>query len=255
VDGKIETTIHPDLVRKYDAGQGKQDSRESIKLKIELATLIVIFIYTAVAAWQGCSNQRAANAAKSAADTAARSLLETNRSWIEILLADEWNKPRSINSIKRMLSQIKFRIVTLVFTNIGNFPIKEIHIEGNVEVVNSSEAVSFHPASPHYDRSHANMGRNILFPGRNGDFTAAAFPETNKGTEKITPLEINEMDRKGLTDGSKYIMVYARGTFIDGFGKHWVEFCEPIFFVVPFQGKYGDCINYNDAGDGNMPQD
>jgi hypothetical protein len=74
VDGKIETTIHPDLVKKYDTEQEKQDSREDTRLEVEIATLIILFIYTAVAAWQGCSNQRAATAAKNAAKAAGDNL-------------------------------------------------------------------------------------------------------------------------------------------------------------------------------------
>src|SRR5580698_2094304 len=61
VNGQIETTIHPDLVKKYEAGQDKQDSREDTKLKIEIGTLVVVFVYTAIAAWQACTTYNVAN--------------------------------------------------------------------------------------------------------------------------------------------------------------------------------------------------
>src|ERR1035441_3525446 len=55
VDGKIESTIHPALVKKYDAGQGKQESRERLKLRVEIATLLALLIYTTVTFWQACT--------------------------------------------------------------------------------------------------------------------------------------------------------------------------------------------------------
>jgi hypothetical protein len=218
---------------------------------VEVGGILLLLAYTIYTIRMYYANKDAADAAKSSADTASRSLLETNRSWIEIRLGGEGDKPRTV---KKILADLKSLALPLVFTNIGKFPIKDILIEGNVEVIDSSEPVSFHPASAHFNKNHSKEGMNILFPSRSGDFLAAAFPKFGEGTETPNPSELNERDKKGLADGSKYVMVFARGTFRDAFGKHWVEFCEPIMFAAG-QGKYGDCINYNDAGDGDMPDD
>lgn len=246
VDRKIGTTINPDLVKKYDAGRDKQDSRESMKLKIELATLIVIFIYTAVAAWQGCSNQRAANAAKSAADTAARALVETNRSWIEIRLGGDWVKPIEL---AKGLAQMKYMSFPLTVTNIGRFPIKEIRLEGNAEFMEPDIPISSQDF--HWNRVHSKEGISILFPERHGDFPVGVIRKDY--VQGISPqlfADFTDDDKEIFIKGRKYFVLYARGTFIDGFGKHWVEFCEPL--VVPnAPSKYGDCINYNDTGDGD----
>jgi hypothetical protein len=217
---------------------------------VECVGVILLGIYPFYTIEMYCANKKAADAATSAAETASRSLVETNRSWIEIRLGGEKDKPRTI---KEILASTKSLSMPLVFTNIGRFPIKNIEIEGSIEVVNSNEPVSFHPASTHYKGSHGREGMSILFPNRSSDFLAAAFQKNPTGPMEL--LELGETDRKSLADGSKYLMVYARGTYSDAFGKHWAEFCEPIFFVAGGQGKYGDCINYNDAGDGDMPND
>jgi hypothetical protein len=82
VRGTIETTIHPDLVKKYDTGQNKQDSREGIKLKIEIVTLIVVFVYTTVAFWQGCSAKKSAKAAQDATSVARDAITISARPWV-----------------------------------------------------------------------------------------------------------------------------------------------------------------------------
>jgi hypothetical protein len=82
VNGQIETSIRPDLIKKYDADQTKQDSREKIKLRVEIATLIVVFVYTTVAFGQGCSGQKSANAAKNSAAAARESLEATQRAFV-----------------------------------------------------------------------------------------------------------------------------------------------------------------------------
>jgi len=234
-----------------------QEENETTKLERDIKTgeywliginallLIANIVIASIYYGQLCQMRKATKAAEGANQIASRALIETNRSWIEIRLSDK-DKPRTIEKI---LSDLNFCAIPLVFTNIGRFPIKNIVMEGSVEITNSNEAVSFHPAAPHFKGPHSKMGMNILFPNRGNDFMAAAF-EGFGGIGEMRPL--TGIDKRALGDGSDYLMVFARGTFDDIFGKHWVEFCEPIFFGGR-AGRYGDCINYNDAGDGDMP--
>jgi hypothetical protein len=79
VSGTIETRFTPEFVKDIKTGQAQEHARETNRSRVEIATLIVIFIYTLVALWQGWSTRKAANAAKSAADTAAQTLGENQR--------------------------------------------------------------------------------------------------------------------------------------------------------------------------------
>jgi hypothetical protein len=216
----------------------------------ELLGLIILAIYTTYTIKMYCANKRAADAATSAADTANRSLIETNRSWIEFSLDESPQKPTK--SIEQLLAQLTEFSFLLNVKNIGRFPIRGIHMEGSVELPNSNEPVSH---DRFFGNLHGKAGMNILYPERSTKFTATWFQKSRNGG--LQPVEISEPDRKELLAGSKYIMVYARATFDDGFGKHWVEFCEPFIFEQTrswkLAYKYGDCITYNDAGDGDPP--
>lgn len=57
VAGEIQTSINPNLARKCDTDQAMQDPRGKTKLRVEIATLIVVSAYTTVAFWQGCSTR------------------------------------------------------------------------------------------------------------------------------------------------------------------------------------------------------
>jgi len=41
-------------------------------------------------------------------------------------------------------------------------------------------------------------------------------------------------------------------TYSDVFGKHWVQWCEPITFT-PGDYAFRECVDYNDTGDGGNP--
>jgi hypothetical protein len=229
------------------ADQKKINLPQRIEAVCAVLLVIITAAYTYYAAGQLHKMRRSVEAAEGANRIASRSLVETNRSWIEIRLSDK-DKPRTV---EKTLSDLKSLAIPLVFTNIGRFPVKNVVLAGSVELVKSDEAVSFHPAAPHFKSPHSRMGLNILFPTRGNDFMAAAFQETKEMSEV---RHLTATDKRALRGGSEYLMVFARGTFDDGFGKHWVESCEPIFFGGR-GGRYGDCINYNDAGDRDMPKD
>jgi hypothetical protein len=56
--------------------------------------------------------------------------------------------------------------------------------------------------------------------------------------------------RDDLRQARKYFIVYAYGTFEDGFGKHWFRFCG----WIPLPDVSGTfpsrkCTDYNETGD------
>src|ERR1700686_316081 len=74
VSGKIEANFSPNLVEKYDLAGYKQESWDRKKFKAEIVTIVLLFAYTTVAFWQGLSNNRAAKAAKLAAEATVKQL-------------------------------------------------------------------------------------------------------------------------------------------------------------------------------------
>jgi len=207
-----------------------------------IANIVIASIYYG----QLCQMRKATKAAEGANGIASRALIETDRSWVEIRLSGDWVKPIEF---KKGLAQLKHETFPLTFTNIGKFPVKEIKMEGNAEFVEQSTPISVQTF--HWSGLHPKMGMNILFPERHGDFTVGIVRKDYPQGGSLF-ADFSADDKNLFTKGSKYFIVYVRATFIDGFGKHWVEFCEPL--VVPnTPAKYGDCINYNDAGDGDPP--
>jgi hypothetical protein len=80
--GRIEADFPPKLKEDYSAGQAKQDRREYKKFVVEIITAILLFCYTTIAFWQGCSARDSADAAIKAANGAAESERLDKRAWI-----------------------------------------------------------------------------------------------------------------------------------------------------------------------------
>jgi hypothetical protein len=69
VGGSLEARFTPEFLKDVKTGQQQEHTRESRRFIVEIATLCVVFVYTTLAFWQGCSNQKAANAARESAET------------------------------------------------------------------------------------------------------------------------------------------------------------------------------------------
>jgi hypothetical protein len=85
VTGEIETHIPPKLAKEREAAEVKKDSRDSKRLILEYATVGLIAIYAFVTILMYCANKKAADAAKSAANTASDTLkfqVASERPWI-----------------------------------------------------------------------------------------------------------------------------------------------------------------------------
>src|SRR6266481_8651278 len=58
VSGKIETDFPQNLIEKYDTAGKKEDGWNRKQFFVSLATAIIVFAYTTVAAYQGCMSKR-----------------------------------------------------------------------------------------------------------------------------------------------------------------------------------------------------
>lgn len=77
------------MVSKHEADTTQTNIREDKKLFWERLTFVAIVLYTTVAALQWCANNKAANAAKTSADTAATQLELSERPWVTVSITLE----------------------------------------------------------------------------------------------------------------------------------------------------------------------
>jgi hypothetical protein len=132
--GSIQVRFTPEFEKEYKAGQEQEHTRETHRFKVEIVTLIVILIYTSVAFWQGCSNQKAAESASTSASAAASSVqvardtLELeNRPWLYIKPIVNYVRfpPNSDGTVAAI--ELKFSI-----KNVGKSIAKNIHISAKL---------------------------------------------------------------------------------------------------------------------------
>jgi hypothetical protein len=217
----------------------------SFKPIAEMVGIVLLGIYTAYTIKMYCANLTAANAAKKAADVSQQSLIASNRSWLKIDMSKNLNDINvgddSGKKLLRKMSDISFE---LTFKNIGKTPAREIVIETAGEVLDRESATTFA-----YNKPYSVTEQHIIFPNDESPFTDAFFlPRTSPtATEKMTPPL-----RDDLLAGRKYIVIYARASYSDVFGKHCVKFCSPFVFA-PNTYNHKNCTDYNDAGDEETP--
>jgi hypothetical protein len=82
VRGQIETHIPPSAAQQHTTERTEDKRTEKKKFIVEVVTLVVVIIYAGLTAWQGCSNKKSADAAKTSADVAHDSLVLSNRPWV-----------------------------------------------------------------------------------------------------------------------------------------------------------------------------
>jgi hypothetical protein len=82
VSGAIEARFTPEFQKDIKAGQAQEHTRETNRFRVEIATLFIVLIYTTVAFWQGCSNQRAATVAENALELTRDQFARDRRPWI-----------------------------------------------------------------------------------------------------------------------------------------------------------------------------
>lgn len=97
---RAELEIPQPIIDEYHTEKDKKDRRDRNRLRIEVATLIVIFLYTSIAAYQGCQMRKATKAAKKSAD-AATSAAKTAKATLD------QNKKAAVDTLNEMIKQSK----------------------------------------------------------------------------------------------------------------------------------------------------
>jgi hypothetical protein len=72
-----------------------------------------------------------------------------------------------------------------------------------------------------------------------------------------TPTEtLTETQAKDLAEGRAYLVVYGHGQYTDIFGdEHWFHYRGHSVYVQTAKGVNAiKCVEYNDAGDGSLPE-
>ena len=239
----IERT-HP-AINDADSGNRSDEKKTNWPQRIEAVCAVLLVIitgfYTYFAAGQLHKMNRAVKAAEGANTIAAKNLAETNRSWIEIRLDRYWeeadNDLPKLNEHLRKLRELKF---PLTYTNVGKFPVTQIYITADVDILDSDKSPTFYYREPHYE-----MVRNILFPSRSDSIPAGFYLPTR------ALKNVDDALREKLESGEQYIAIYAHATFFDAFGEHYARFCAPLAFKEGRDYSFRPCIDYNFSGDGH----
>jgi hypothetical protein len=129
--------------------------------------------------------------------------------------------------------------------NIGKTPAKSIRIDSELEVLNKYDRPSFV-----YPQARNVFTTHILFPEASTPFVISIPSHNARG--EMSGLEMSPTLRTELQEGSKYTVIFGYATYSDVFGKHWVQWCEPITFT-PGDYSCRECVDYNDTGDGENP--
>jgi len=85
VTGEIEAHVPPDLAKKRDAAEKKQEARDKLRFGVEVAGLVFVIIYAGLTLWMSYSAYRSAKAAMNQATTSASQLEMSERPWISFV--------------------------------------------------------------------------------------------------------------------------------------------------------------------------
>lgn len=127
VRGEVEAKLPESFIQQHKTERGEDTARGRKKFCVEVLTLIAVLAYTTVAFWQGCSNKTAADAAKSAADTATAALTKVQRAFVfaESVKCGVVNTPSG--GVLGMTCVVNWR-------NSGTTPTKDLHVHTNFKV-------------------------------------------------------------------------------------------------------------------------
>ena len=87
-------------------------------------------------------------------------------------------------------------------------------------------------------------------PNSPTDFSWAVLPIFVPKTDPINPILATSAIRRGMQDGSLYIVVNGKITYKDAFGvDHWIKFCaySHTAAAVPMKVTADSCGPYNDV--------
>jgi hypothetical protein len=240
ISGKIEADFPPNLIEKYDTASNKENGWNRKQFVVSLVTAILIFVYTTVAAWQGCSSKRAAVAATSAANTAEKTLKSSiraawleQRAWVNLssVPADVWNALKDGQPIN----------VPFILDNTGKTPAKKVCGTILIQIVKNGEQPDF---------NRVTGGTNYVFPNVVPQYHEKILAPAFEPPEK--PMILDPEVHKSLLAGRSHIFDFGKLEYVDVWNvKHWVTFCG-----MPGTSGGGPlaCANYNQIDDNEPPE-
>jgi hypothetical protein len=174
-----------DLTYEHNAEREEDNARDKKKFRVEIATLIVVAIYAGLTASQGCSTQKAAEAAKSAADTASSALDESRKAFrIEqrpyvTLQSVSFDSPPKSDQDNGL---------SMIFTNSGRSPALKVAFDAKAEMQGKPVEGSFlHEPGTMIAAQEPSRKHYVLHLGRDAigsDPDGMAF----KGTVEYTDI-------------------------------------------------------------------
>jgi hypothetical protein len=240
VTGNIEAGFPPKLVEKYDAANNKQESWDRKKFRAEIVTIFLVSVYTTVAIWQGCSNKRAADAAKSAAATAAAALKGSQDSFA--LDQRAWVGPERVVHSKISDRHPSFG---MVLRNTGKTPAIDFKSGIMVSLFQKGQFKVAYPESTHEctTKRQPLSARYKSNAERFSISSATVFPQ-----QEFTPLSepIGDLPHaKQLRTGDPILYIYGWASYQDVFGQeHCTHFCS--YLTTDLENARA-CDTYNDA--------
>jgi hypothetical protein len=199
VSGSIETRFSPEFTKQIKTGQEQEHAREANRALVEKITLCVVLAYTTIALWQGCSNQKSAEAAKSAADIASNQFKQSR----DLYAADK----RSVVQIRRGGNLTPDFSSSILVVNNGNRIARNLSVHVVGIALNSDDSPKFdYPASP-----------DIVLP--------AMFPNDPRSFPVVPQKQFSEQVKALFRKGKVYFVIYGKACYTDDFGPHWTKFC------------------------------
>jgi hypothetical protein len=161
VTGKIETDFPPNLVEKYDSASKKENGWNRKQFFVSLATAIIVFAYTTIAAWQGCLSKKQVEIAQRTFDAVNRPYVGT------------WNPIAGRDDKQRILT-INFHL-----KNFGSIPATDFLADWRVRVNGQLGPLNY----------GVEQGPGILFPGAEttmvGDVRNEVFDAVTSGKQSL----------------------------------------------------------------------
>lgn len=215
------------------ACEKKRDGWDYAKLVAEFIGLGFLILYTLYTTGIYCANKKAADAARSAADTAAKTMIIDQRAWIS---------PHIINQI---FAKDQPLVVPVEFDNTGKTP--AIHVQTCVvaEIVNKDVDLTC-------PDSLKSPGLDVIFPQNHISRTPNATGRGGGGKMDIDPEGLlREPLIKELRLRKKTVLVYGRVDYWDVFKKpHWSTFCSTMW-IMPAIAKMPEIKNWSACPIGN----
>ena len=169
VDSKEEETEKKNIKR-----------RKTITFRVEMASAFVLFIYAVFTALIYCATKKAADAAKSAADTASKQLELAERPWVDTAIAIDGPLVWNVNGMN-----VTVKVAT---RNIGNSPALSVFSSPLLLVGANAENASNY---------RAHVCENADNATRHGDLGVALFPNGSPVERQYsTSIGNNEIEQQ-----------------------------------------------------------